>query len=67
MGQERVINRKASTWRSLDDARKTLADKASGAIALITGQPGLVKRPVLDCAGTLTIGFDLDTYASLFP
>ena len=66
-GVERVINRKGTTWRGLDDARKALGDKASGAITLITEQPSLVKRPVLDCNGSITISFDSDHYASLFP
>ena len=66
-GVERVINRKGTTWRGLDDARKALGDKASGVISLVTEHPSLVKRPVLDCNGSITIGFDSDHYASLFP
>lgn len=66
-GAERVINRKGSTWRALDDARKALADKASGAATLICEQPSLVKRPVLERGGALlAIGFDADHYAQLF-
>ncbi len=65
-GSARVINRKGTTWRALDDDSKALADKASGAIALVCTHPSLVKRPVLDCAGTLSIGFDPDHYATLF-
>lgn len=67
LGAERVINRKGTTWRGLDDARKALVDKASGAIALLTEHPSLVKRPVLEHNGTLTTGFDADRYAALFP
>ena len=66
-GAERVINRKGSTWRTLDDARKALVDKASGAATLICEQPSLVKRPVLRHNGALTIGFDADHYKTLFP
>ena len=66
-GVERVINRKGTTWRALDDARKALVDKASGAAALVCEQPSLVKRPVLAHGGTLTIGFVADHYQRLFP
>ena len=66
-GAERVINRKGTTWRALDDVRKALVDKASGAVALVCEQPSLVKRPVLAHGGTLTIGFVADHYQRLFP
>ncbi len=65
-GIDRVINRRGTTWRALDEARKALVDKPSGAVTLVTENPSLVKRPVLECHGSLTIGFDPDTYASLF-
>ena len=67
VGVERLINRKGTTWRGLDEARKALGDNASGAISLVTESPSLVKRPVLDCNGSITLGFDSDHYASLFP
>ncbi len=67
LGAERVINRKGTTWRGLDDARKALVDKASGAIAVLTEHPSLVKRPVLERNRTLTTGFDAARYAALFP
>ena len=70
VGAERLINRKGSTWRSLDDARKALVDKPSGAVALIVEQPSLIKRPLLRPAGArvnaLVVGFDPQVYAELF-
>ena len=65
-GIERIINRKGTTWRGLDDASKALADKVTGAVALVCEHPSLVKRPVLERAGSLLIGFDPEQYASLF-
>ena len=61
------MGRVSDTWRELDDARKALGDKASGVISLVTEHPSLVKRPVLECNRSITIGFDSDHYASLFP
>ena len=66
LGADTVINRKGTTWRSLDDAQKQQADNAAGALALITAQPSLVKRPVLDRDGALSVGFSPDTYAKFF-
>lgn len=65
-GAARVINRKGTTWRALDEARKALADKAFGAVALASEHPSLVKRPVLTRQGALLIGFDADAYANAF-
>jgi arsenate reductase len=65
-GAERIINRKGATWRGLDDASKARADKATDAVALVCEQPSLIKRPVLEHAGKLLVGFDPEQYASLF-
>ncbi len=62
---DRVVNRKGTTWRALDDAQKHMVDKASGAAALICEQPSLVKRPVLEYQGTRLFGFDADHYQRL--
>ena len=65
-----LINRKGTTWRALDDARKALVDKGLGAspekITLLLEQPSIIKRPVLDAHGALTVGFSADHYTSLF-
>jgi Spx/MgsR family transcriptional regulator len=66
LGADILINRKGSTWRSLDPARQRLADAPAGALALMTEQPSLVKRPVLDAGGTLHVGFTPESYARLF-
>ena len=65
-----LINRKGTTWRTIDDARKALVDKASGQMAekitLLLEYPSVIKRPVLDVNGAITIGFNADHYTSLF-
>lgn len=66
-----LINRKGTTWRALDDARKALVDKGLGPstekIALLLEHPGVIKRPVLDIGGTITVGFAAAQYGMLFP
>jgi Spx/MgsR family transcriptional regulator len=64
-GWEAVLNRAGTTFRKLDDADKKglTQDKA---IALMVGQPSMIKRPVLDADGKLEIGFKPERYAALF-
>ena len=66
LGADTLINRKGTTWRALDDAQKAKANAPAGALALVTTQPSLVKRPVLDAGGSLSVGFTPETYAKLF-
>jgi arsenate reductase (glutaredoxin) len=65
VGWERLLNRAGTTFRKLPDADKTGLGEAR-AIELMLAQPSMIKRPVLDVAGTLAVGFDPKVYASLF-
>ncbi len=51
-----LINRKGTTWRGLADADKARADSLPNAIALLLETPTLIKRPVVDMDGKLTVG-----------
>lgn len=65
VGWERLLNRAGTTFRKLPDADKAdvTGDKA---IALMTAQPSMIKRPVLDVGGALLVGFNPDAYAEAF-
>ncbi len=65
VGWEKVVNKASTTWRELPDTEKAGVDQAR-AIALLLAHPTLVKRPVLDRAGELTLGFKLPVYTQLF-
>ncbi len=65
VGWQALLNRAGTTFRKLDDAGKADIDEAK-ALALMLAQPSLVKRPVLDVDGRLTVGFAPGTYDSLF-
>jgi Spx/MgsR family transcriptional regulator len=58
VGDARLVNRRGRTWRDLDpDARDALDEEALR--DLLTNQPALIKRPVVDWPdGELTVGFD---------
>jgi arsenate reductase len=63
---EVLVNRKGTTWRNLTDAQKAaVVDKAS-ALALMLENTSVIKRPVLQGAGSLEVGFTPDTYAGIF-
>jgi Spx/MgsR family transcriptional regulator len=56
VGWERLLNRAGTTFRKLPDADKADIDRAK-AISLMLSQPSLIKRPVVDGAGGLLVGF----------
>ncbi len=58
-GWERVLNRKGTSWRALDDAARAAVVDAASARAAMLAQPSLVKRPVIEWDdGRITVGFD---------
>ena len=65
-GPERLVNRKGTTWRKFSDAERAQADTTAGARALMIANPSLIKRPVLDIDGSITVGFDADDYKKRF-
>jgi arsenate reductase len=61
-----LVNRKGTTWRKLTDERRAqVVDKAS-ALELMLENPSVIKRPVLEGAGPLKVGFSADAYEHLF-
>jgi arsenate reductase (glutaredoxin) len=61
VGWEKLLNKSSTTFRELPDADKANLD-AGKAAALMLRQPTLIKRPVLDIDGGLTVGFKPDLY-----
>lgn len=63
---EKLVNRQGTTWRQLpDEAKATVCDDAS-AIRLMLEKSSVIKRPVLETDGKITLGFDEAIYQSLF-
>src|SRR5450631_2826159 len=62
---EILLNRAGTTFKKLPDADKNgLTEKK--AIALMLAQPSMIKRPVLEAKGKLTVGFKPEEYKNLF-
>ena len=65
VGWEVLLNKAGTTFRKLPEADKTGLDEGK-AIALMLAQPSMIKRPVLDVDGVLTVGFKPEVYANVF-
>lgn len=61
-----VLNKRSSTWRGLSAAEQARAADDGGAIALMLQYPNLIKRPLLQHAGGIALGFDAALYTQLF-
>ncbi len=66
VGWEVLLNRAGTTFRKLPDKDKENVTEKK-AIALMLEQPSMIKRPVLDVGGKLTVGFRPEIYEKLFP
>lgn len=58
---KKLVNRSGTTWRKLDAATQGAVVDASTASALMTAQPSLIKRPVVELqrgeALLITVGY----------
>ena len=61
VGWEKLLNKRSTTWRQLDDAQKENINEQSAA-SLLLNNPTLIKRPVLDNEITILVGFSEESY-----
>jgi arsenate reductase (glutaredoxin) len=61
VGWEALLNRGGTTFRKLPDALKTGLNERK-AISLMTAQPSMIKRPVLELDKRLWVGFQPALY-----
>ena len=65
VGWETLLNRAGTTFRKLPEKdREGLTEKK--AIALMSAQPSMIKRPVLEAGDVLLVGFKPDMYERAF-
>ena len=62
---ETVLNRRGTTWRKLDSQVQATTNRGN-VTALLLEHPAMIKRPVLDIDGDITIGFKPDLYQRIF-
>jgi arsenate reductase (glutaredoxin) len=65
VGWEALLNRAGTTFKKLPGADKADIDRAK-AIALMVANPSMIKRPVVEGAGPLLVGFKPDEWAGAF-
>lgn len=66
LGPELLINRRGTTWRSLDASTQGAATQADTALPLLRAQPSLIKRPLVEWPnGQVSVGFDNAAWEAL--
>jgi arsenate reductase len=64
-GWETVLNRAGTTFRKLPEGDRANLTEAK-AIALMLANPSMIKRPVVETAGKVEIGFKPERYGAVF-
>ena len=59
-----LLNKRSRTWRELSDSDKSNVTESKG-IKLMVKFPSLIKRPVLEHAKEIVVGFDPKQYQSI--
>jgi arsenate reductase len=60
------VNRKGTTWRKLSDERRAQVVDKTSALELMLENPSVIKRPVLESDGKVSVGFSAQQYEDLF-
>jgi arsenate reductase (glutaredoxin) len=64
-GRDVVLNRKGTTWRSLDEATKAEVIDDESAIAVMLANPSAIKRPIITRDERIIVGVDAEAIATL--
>lgn len=56
VGLETLVNKRSTTWRTLSESEKNTLEQGGG-IKLLIDNPTLIKRPVLETAKTVRVGW----------
>ena len=65
LGWEKLLNKAGTTFRKLPDAEKDGLD-AAAAKALMLDQPAMIRRPVVEAAGGVSVGFSAADWQARF-
>ena len=65
LGWEKLLNKSGTTFRKLPDADKAGLDAAK-AKALMLEQPAMIRRPVVEAPGGVSVGFSADDWHARF-
>lgn len=62
VGWEKLLNRKGTMWRKLDERTQASVHDAASARVVMTAEPRVIKRPVVEWGNGTTVGFDESTW-----
>lgn len=66
LGWEKLLNRKGTTWRKLDESVQSSVSNAASAALVMQEHPSVIKRPVVAWGnGELTVGFNAPEWEAL--
>lgn len=67
VGWERLVNKRGTTWRQLDEKVQAAVTSEKSAIRLMKEKTSVIKRPLIENdEKVLTLGFDEAAYKKLF-
>ena len=63
-GAETVLNKRGTTWRKLSPEHQQI-ESDQALVELLSEQPALIKRPVMEAGDKLLIGFSESSYSEI--
>lgn len=67
VGWEKLVNKRGTTWRQLDEKEQNKVTSESSAINLMKEKTSVIKRPLIEKDGkVITLGFEEADYKRLF-
>ena len=66
LGWEKLLNKKSTTWRSLEKEEQDGITNETAAIRLMLKYTSLIKRPVIESGKELLVGFDENKLSHTF-
>ena len=67
LGIDKVLNKRGTTWRKLEDAQKHAADSnVDKAIDLLIENTSMIKRPIVEGQSVLLCGYDEAEFEAAF-
>lgn len=64
VGWDKLLNRRGPTWRKLDPELQAGVVDGTSAKPVMVAHSSVIKRPVVEWAATVTVGFDADDWAA---
>mgnify|MGYP003127058745 FL=1 len=62
VGSDKLVNKRSTTWRALNDTEKSEVEQGKAADLLISN-PTLIKRPVIETGADVYVGWTADVQA----